>query len=131
MDVFFKAVAGILIAVVLGLALNKQGKDMSVLLTIAVCCMVMAGAISYLSSVVGFFHRLQSIGNLDPGMLEILLKAVGIGLLAEIACLVCTDAGNAALGKSLQILAAAVVLWMSVPLFSGLLELVEQILGEV
>lgn len=131
MDVFLKTAAGILITIVLGLTLAKQGKDVSVLLTIVVCCMVVTAAITYLRPVVDFFERLESIGQLDSGMLTILLKAVGIGLLAEVTGLICADAGNAALGKTLQIFAAAVILWMSIPLLTSLIDLVEEILGEV
>ena len=131
MDMFVKVAAAVLITIVLGLTLASRGKDISVLLTIAVCCMVTAAAVTYLSPVVDFFDRLQSIGQLDPEMLAILLKAVGIGLLSEITCLVCADAGNAALGKTLQIFAAAVILWISIPLLTGLIDLVEEILGEL
>ena len=129
MDIFLKAAAGILIAVVLGLALAKQGKDISILLVIAVCCMVLIAAVSYLQPVIEFFDKLEDLGNLNSGMLSILLKAVGIGLLTEITALICTDAGNAAMGKALQILSAAVILCISVPMFTELIELVENILG--
>ena len=39
MSLFWKAAAAVLLAVVLGLSLGKQ-KDIGVLLTMAVCCMV-------------------------------------------------------------------------------------------
>jgi stage III sporulation protein AD len=128
MDVFLKATAGVLIALILTLILSKQGKDFSLLLTVLVCSVVSAAAINYLTPVVNFFDRLQSIGKLDPDFIKILLRAVGIGLLAEITGLICSDAGNAALGKTLQFLAGAVVLWMSVPLFTSLIDLIEEIL---
>lgn len=131
MDVFLKTISGVLIAIVLGLILARQGKDISVLLTIAVCCMVVTAAVTYLNPVVVFFDKLESIGQLDSGMLTILLKAVGIGLLSEITSLICADAGNAALGKTLQIFASAVILWISIPLLTSLLDLVEEILGEL
>lgn len=131
MDAFIKASGGILIALILYLVLVKQGKDISLLLTLAVCCMVTAVAIGYLKPVVSFITRLQVIGNLDDTMLIIILKAVGIGLLSEIISLVCMDAGNAALGQTLKILAAAVILWLSLPLFHNLIELVEEILVSV
>jgi stage III sporulation protein AD len=88
-------------------------------------------AFTYLKPVVDFIHTLQDTAQLDDAMLEILLKAVGIGLVGEIASLICTDTGNAALGKSLQMLSAAVILWLSLPLLTQLLELLQQILGEV
>ena len=131
MDVFIKAAAGVLIALVLYLVLARQGKDFSLLLTVAVCCMVAAAAVNYLEPVISFFQKLQTLGQLDSDMMGIILRAVGIGLLAEITGLICADAGNAALGKTLQILASAVILWMSVPLFTSLIALIEEILVSV
>lgn len=126
-----KAAACALITLILGLALAKQEMDASLLLTIAACCMVVTAAAVYLEPVIDFFQELQSLGQLDSGLLGILLKAVGIGLLAEITGLICADAGNAALGKALQVLAGAMVLWLSIPLLRSLMELVQEILGEV
>jgi len=130
MNMFLKAIAGTLIALVLGLVLNKQGKDISLLLTLAVCAMVMLAVMRYLSPVIEFIQRLQTIGQLDSGILQILIKAVGIGLLAEITAQICSDAGNAALGKTLQMLSTAVILWISIPLLNQLIDLLVQILGE-
>ena len=131
MDIFLKASAGIFIAVILGLTLAKQGKDISLLLTVVVCCAVVTAAVTYLQPVIDFLQHLQSIGQLDPEMFQTLLKAVGIGLLAEVMCTICADAGNASLGKTLQILSSAVILWMSIPMLNALIELIDNILGAV
>lgn len=131
MDIFLKASAGVFIAVILCLSLAKQGKDLSLLLTVVVCCGVVTAAVTYLQPVIDFLKRLQTIGQLDSEIFQTLLKAVGIGLLAEIMSLICTDAGNASLGKTLQILATAVILWMSIPMLNALLELIDTILGAV
>ena len=128
MDIFMKAAAGVLIALVLSLVLSRQGKDISVLLVLLVCCIVLTAAVTSLKPVVDFVQKLGTMGKLDGGLLKTLLKAVGIGLLAEIAGLICADAGNSAMGKSLQILASAVILGLSVPIFTQLLELIETIL---
>ena len=84
----------------------------------------------FLEPVLDFWKQLQQVGQLDETWLTILMKVVGIGLIAEVASLVCADAGNGSLGKAIQILAAAVILWLSIPLLEGLLELVQRILGE-
>lgn len=131
MDVVLKAVAGILIAIVLSQVLSKQNKDLSLLLVIAVCCMVAVAAFSYLKGIVDFLKNLQSIGQLNWEMMQILIKAVGIGLLTEITALICTDMGNTSLGKSLQILSVAVILWLSLPLFQKLLDLLDAVLGAI
>lgn len=128
MDTFIKATAGVLITLILCLVLAKQGKDLSILLVLLVSCMVLSTALTYLQPVLDFFDRLTVIGKLNTELIGILLKAVGIGLLAEIAGLICADAGNSALGKTLQIMASAVILALSVPIFTQLLELIETLL---
>ena len=131
MDAVLKVVGGALIAVILGLTLRQQGKDVALLLSAAVCCMVVAVGVAYLTPVVDFVRQLQENTGTDPEFLRILLKSVGIGLLGEIAGLICADAGNAALGKTVQILTASVILWLSLPLMSTLLELVQKMMEEV
>lgn len=131
MDTFIKVTAGALVSLILYLILSKRDKDMALLLSLAVCCFVAAAAFSFLEPVLHFVRQLQELGQLDTQLLQILLKTVGVGLLAEIASLVCSDAGNASLGKLLQILAIAVILWLSLPMLSGILELVEEILGDL
>lgn len=130
METVIKVICGALIAVILGLALRQQGKDMALLLSIAVCCMVAAVGISYLTPVVDFIQELSSNSGTDPQFLRILLKSVGIGIVAELSGLICTDAGNTALAKTIQILATAVILWLSLPLMQALLELVRKIMEE-
>lgn len=129
MDVYVKAVCGILVCTVICLVLAKQGKDFSVLLILCVCCLVIGAAVSYLKPVVELMERLSQLGQLDASLLGVLLKAVGIALISETAMLVCKDAGTGSMGKALQILATAVILWLSIPLMNELIDLVENILG--
>ena len=131
MDTFWKAAAAVLLAVVLVPAVAKTEKDISVLLTMAVCCLVAAAALSYLEPVLDLLWELKALGDLSGEMLEILMKAVGIGLVAEIAGMICADAGNGSLGKTLQILASAAILYLSIPLFQAFLTLVQEILGQL
>lgn len=131
MDAVLKVMCGALIAVILGLTLRQQGKDIALLLSTAVCCMVVVVGVSYLTPVVDFVRQLQTSSGTDPEFLRILLKSVGIGLIAEIAGLICSDAGNAALAKTIQILATSVILWLSLPLMSALLDMVRKMMEEV
>ena len=128
MDIFIRTAGGVLIAVILYLILQKQGKDMSVLLTLSVCCIVTVAAVTYLEPVFAFLERLRNTANLDGEMLGTIVKAVGVGVISQIVENLCQDAGNAAMGKTVQILSSGVILWLSVPLFTSLFDLVEEIL---
>ncbi len=131
MERFLQVCAGILVTVLVTMLLNKQAKEMSLLLVVLVCCMTVAAAMWYLDPVIDFLGDLQAVGQLDPNAVGIILKTVGISLLAEIAALICADSGNSALGKSIQLLAVVTVLWLSLPLFGGLMDMVRSMLGEV
>ena len=129
MELYFKGAAGILLAAVLGLALQKQEKDLSAVLTAAVIAMAAVLMLRLLEPVLELLRQLEQVGNLRSDALELLLKAAGIGLTAEVAGLVCADAGNAALAKMLSLLGTAAILCLSVPMFTALLECITEMVG--
>lgn len=131
MDIFLKAAACVLIAVVISMILSKYGKDFSVLLAISVCVMVVGIAATYLEKIFSFIELLQEKWNLNRELLAILLKCVGIGLLSEIISMICADSGNSAFGKVIHFLSTAVILYLCIPLFTELLDMVESVLGNV
>lgn len=123
--------AVILIGLILSLVLGKQSRDMSLLLTLAVCVLVCLGALEFLEPVTELLRELRQLGGLDSQAVSILLKAAGIGLLSELAGLLCADAGESALGKALQILSNAAILWLSLPLFRQIIDLIGEVLAEI
>ena len=131
MEPFWKAAALALIAGVLSLTLKNQDKEYGLLLSIAACLMVTAITVTYLKPVYAFLKELETLGDLRGEMLAILIKALGVGLASEIASMICTDAGNASLTKAIQLLGGAVILYLSVPMFSALMDLIQKIVGEL
>ena len=131
MEPFWKAAALALIAGVLSLTLKNQDKEYAVLLSIAACLMVTAITVTYLKPVYAFLKELETLGDLRGDMLAILIKALGVGLASEIASMICTVAGNASLTKAIQLLGGAVILYLSVPMFSALMDLIQKIVGEL
>ena len=126
MALYLKCAGAALVGVVLALMLGR--KEMGLVLTAAVCAMIALAAAEYLEPVMVLLRRLEELGQLDGSMVGILLKCVGIGLITEIAGMVCTDSGNGSMAKALQLLGTAAVLWLAVPLFDGLLTLIQEIL---
>lgn len=131
MEQFFQAVALVLLAVVLILILKGDSRGIGQLLSVLVCCMVVAGAIGYIRPVMAFVNSMQDIMGSSSQFLTVLLKVVGVSVTAEIASLLCDDAGNSALGKGLQFFATAVILWLSLPMLTSLLQLIEGILDRL
>lgn len=123
-----KAAAGAMIAAMLGIILQKHGKEYALILILAVAAMGTCLVLNYIKPVISFLERLQEIGNLDGEVLKILLKAVGIGMVGEISGAICADTGNASLAKMLQLLSAAVILWLSLPILEQVMDLIMEVL---
>lgn len=129
MSVYLKACGAVLIGVILILIVGKNSKDLALVLAAAVCVMVALTAMEYIRPVLEFLTKLEDLGNLDHSMIRILLKVSGIGLITEICSLVCADSGNASVGKVMKLLGSSVMIWLSLPLYTMLIELLQRILG--
>ena len=131
MELFFKVIAAAVAAALICLILGSRSKDYSLLLSIFACCLILMAAASFLKPVLSFFRKLQELGSLDSRILSLLGKAVGISIIGELSSVICTEAGNASLGKLIQFITGLVILWLSLPVFTRLMELIQKILGEL
>ena len=131
MDIFIKVTAGILITAIITVAVSKQSADVSLLLTILVSCMAILAVSSYLRPVIDFLERLVKIGQIENEVFSILLKTAGIGFISQIATMICSDAGNQSLSKTLQFVTTIVILCICVPLLDRILVLIETVLGNL
>ena len=131
MTLYLQASGVIILTIILVLALKSHSKEISTVLSITACCMAAIVALRYLQPVIEFLRHIEKLTALNNDMVEILLKVTGIGIITEIASLVCKDAGNESMGKSMQLLGTAVVLYLSIPMFYSLIELLQKILGEL
>lgn len=129
MDQYWKVTAMILLALVMGIMLERQERDLSVLLTVLVCCAAATAALSCLEPVWGLIYELKALTQIRDDVMEALLKVIGIALVSEVLSTVCADAGNASLGKGLQFMGSAVILYLSVPILRAVIASVQDILG--
>ena len=131
MSGYLGACGAVFLAIILVANLSGHRKDMASLLTLAVCIMLALTAAQYIRPVLDFVRELEEVGSIDREMVQVLIKIVGIGIISEITMLVCADAGNGAMGKSLQFLSSVVILSLSVPLFRSLIGILQEILGQI
>lgn len=128
MEHFFQAAAAVLLAVILMLCLKKSQTGIGEMISIFVCSVLAILAISYLKPVIEFIQSIQRLNMMDNQLLKTAFKVVGICVIAEIVELICIDSGNSAMGKALQLLSSAVVVWLAIPLMTSFLELIEGVL---
>ena len=125
---FWKASALVILAVILGTTIGKTEKDITVVLIAAVCCMVAGIAVHYLSDVISFLWQLNRTVESRIPFLEPLLKITGVAMLSELIARISSDAGNASLGKAMQILGNTVILFLALPFFEAFYSTIQEIL---
>lgn len=126
---FIQYLSIVIIGIALCLLLNKHGNEFALVITIILCCFLFGYTLEYLKSVISLSEKLRELSGINVQIFKILIKSVGIGLLSEIVMLICNDVGYSAIGKAVQLAGGITILWLSIPLFDNLLDLVEKILN--
>ena len=130
MTEYLRFAAAAIMGLILTLVVGRQSKDLSLLLSLAVCVLLCLGAMEFLEPVTEFLAELRKLGELDSEAVSILLKCAGIGMLSELAGLLCADAGEGAMGKALQLCSNAAILWLSLPLLRQVLTMIGEVLAK-
>lgn len=122
------AVAGIAVfaAVYSGL-IQKSNREIAILFSMAAAILVflyiLPQAETLLETVSGLAQA-EAFTN----SLNILLKALGVALIARIAVGVCRDAGESALASGVEFAAKVAVLLLAMPLLQQMLTLIQEVL---
>lgn len=128
MEGYFQAAAAVLLAVILSITLKQNNPSMATLLSLAVCALVLLAALNFLKPVLSFLDSIRQLGGLSEELVLILLKVTGISVITEIAALVCADSGNSSMAQTLKMLSTGVILYLSIPIFQVLMDLIQKIL---
>ena len=79
----------------------------------------------------GVINLLQSISEktyINKSFLGILLKITGIAILTEFATSICSDTGESAIASKIEMGSKIIIIAMSLPIITSLLELIIEIL---
>ncbi len=84
-----------------------------------------------IDKITGIINLLQSISDktyINKNFLNILIKITGIAVLTEFAVSVCNDSGEKAIASKIEIGSKVIIITMSMPIITSLLELIIEIL---
>ena len=118
-----------MVGVVALLILRTQRPEWAPLLRMAVTVVALGLTLSLASTVLGYVTELaNATGGLDQEGWPILLKALGVAVLTEIAASVCRDSGETGLATWVETAGKLEVLLLSFPLIKTVLDTVTEIL---
>ena len=85
-------------------------------------------ALSKVSSIITLLENLTDHIGIDQKFFAILLKITGIAYITEFAIHICKDAGESAIASKLEVAGKLLIVSMSIPIISTLLETVMEVL---
>lgn len=123
------SVSGFCIAgAVLAVLLKQYCKEQSMILSLGVCVIVFAGAVSVLSPVLDRLEVLFTQSGLDESYISLVFKATAICFITQITSDLCRDSGESAIASALELWGRVSIMLMSVPLIESIVEKITEII---
>ena len=128
MDEIIKIIGIGLIALVIVVILKQYRLEYTIYVSIIAGVLILFLAMEKLSGIINLLQSISDKTYINKQFLGILLKITGIAIITEFAVSICTDAGEKAIASKIEIGSKVIIIAMSIPIISSLLELIIEIL---
>ena len=127
MDIIKIGILGVS-AVLFAIMLQKEKKEYSLFISMAVCICIFVYIITKVQLVLEFVKKLEGMTAIDSAYIGLVIKMVGITYAAEFAVNVCKDAGYSAIGSQIENFAKMSILVVSLPVLMAFIETIGSLL---
>lgn len=130
MNAIFQVAALAVVTAICCCALRSNIGSLSIALSITACVLILILTFRFLKPIIDILDRIQDMTGMTAAVFAPLVKVVGIGFLAQIAGAICEDAGEKTLHRAVEIAGSILSVYVSLPLLSAVLELLEELLNK-
>ena len=117
-----------LLALIIIVILKQYKPEFAIYVSMIAGVLILVLAIQKLTGIINLLQSLANKTYINKSFLCILLKITGIAFLSEFAVSICKDAGEVAIANKMEIGAKIIIISMSIPIISSLLEIILKIL---
>ncbi len=117
-----------LIALIIIILLKQYRPEFAIYISLLAGVLILLLIVDQLTGIVNLIQSIAGKANINSQFLSILLKITGIAFLAEFAVSICKDSGEGAIASKIELGSKIVIISMSIPIISSLLEIILQIL---
>jgi len=128
MEEIIKIIGIGLIALVVIIILKQYRPEYAIYISIIAGIFILFLAMDKLSGIINLLQSIADKTFINKQFLGILLKITGIAIITEFAVSICADAGEKAIASKIEIGSKVIIIAMSIPIISSLLELIIEIL---
>ena len=128
MDEIIKVIGIGLIALVIAIILKQYRPEYVIYISIIAGILILFLTLEKFSGIINLLKSIFDKTYINKQFLEILLKITGIAIITEFAVSICSDAGEKAIASKIEIGSKVIIVTMSIPIISSLLEVIIDIL---
>jgi len=126
MEIAAKLAAVSLVGSIVVLLLKKENPSLGAVLTVAVCGAALVLLLDTVQAVWEVLEEISALCDLAPETVAVVLKAVGIALITQLAAAMCRDFGQQATAAAVELGGGAAILLAGMPLVLTTLQVIEK-----
>ena len=117
-----------LIALVIILILKQYKPEYAIYVSLIAGILILTLSLGQLSGIINLLKDISSKANINTKLLSLLLKITGISFLTEFAVSVSKDSGETAIANKIDLGGKVLIIVISMPIITALLEIVLKII---
>ncbi len=117
-----------LIALIIIIMLKQYRPEYAIFISILTGILILFLVMDRLTGIINLIESIQDKFSINTQFIALLIKITGIAFLSEFAISVCKDSGEAAIASKIEVGSKIIIISMSVPIISSLLEIILKIL---
>ena len=117
-----------LIALIIIILLKQYRPEFAIYISLLTGVLILLLVMDKLTGIINLLQSLANKTSINSTFLALLIKITGIAFLSEFAVSICKDSGEAAIASKIEIGTKIIIISMSIPIISSLLEIILKIL---
>lgn len=115
-------------AAALSAVIRKYNGEYSLFISLAASLLILGAVITALSPLLDLINELTDASGADSGYIAVLLKALAVCYITQLASDCCRDSGESAVAGKIEFAGKIAVLLIAVPLFESILGIVKDLI---
>lgn len=117
-----------LIALIIIILLKQYKPEFAIYISLLTGVLILLLVVDELSGIISLLQSFADKVSINSTFLVLLIKITGIAFLSEFAVSICKDSGEAAIASKIEIGTKIIIISMSIPIISSLLEIILDVL---
>ena len=117
-----------LIALIIIILLKQYKKEFAVYISLLAGVLILLLVMDKFEGIIDLIRSIANKSSINTEFISLILKITGIAFLAEFAVSICNDSGETAIANKIDLGGKIIIIAISIPIISALLELIIKIL---